>query len=149
MLNTLGQNLVVNNGFSYDEISDSYLPNGAKGVKLESNGAATVNQLETIGNGDAGLWVDNTNTILKPAVTLNSVISRENNVAGIDARSSGVITINTSWVASNYGDGISIESTNNVFINNTSTIRNDWAAIRTANSPKSPGIETDQLGLVR
>ena len=134
MLNTLGQNLVAGNGFTwvYNAGEDKWeqVSNGGVGVNLQSNGAVTVNQLETILNGDAGLWIDNTNTSLKPAVTLNSIISRENNVTGIFARSSGVITINTSWVTSNYGDGIEIESNNNVFINNTCSIRNDWAGIR-------------------
>ena len=141
MLNTLGQNLVVGNGMTciYNLAEDRWdcAPNGGVGVNLQSFGAVTVNQLETILNGSEGLVVDNTNTIVKPAVTLNSIISRENNVAGIFARSSGVITINNSWVASNYGDGIRIESNNNVFINNTCSIRNNLAGIRatTAGTP--------------
>ena len=105
MLNTLGQNLAVGNGFSWEwndvELRWDQVPNGLVGVNFQSFGTVTINQLQTILNGGNGLVVDNTNTSLKPVVTLNSVISSENEVTGIFAKSSGVITINTSWVASN------------------------------------------------
>ena len=103
VLNTMGDNTVVGNG--------------GFGLKIQSFGAVTVTGLETIYNSGGGLKVVNTNTIatIKPAITLNSIISRVNSGDGIYTESSGVITINNSWSASNNGDGIGIKSDNNVF----------------------------------
>ena len=91
LLNTLGQNLMVLNGQTC--ISGLCTPNtGAAGVILKSNGAITINQLESISNFGQGLWVDNTNSraLVKPTVTLNSVISRGTmyNGSGTDPKQS-------------------------------------------------------------
>ena len=156
MLNTLGQNMTLLNGQTC--VSDVCTPNtGAAGVKLISNGAITVNQLESDFNYGQGLWVDNSSSIalIRPVVTLNSVITRNNyyNGSGIGegnrenwghgmvVRSSGVITINNSWSVSNQGDGLRITSNANVFINNSSFIWNNNAGIWTADSTSTPTLK--------
>ena len=97
---------------------------------LVSFGAVTVTDLEAIYNKLDGLVVNNLNVaaVVKPAVTLNTIISRFNE-NGIHVTSSGVVTINSSWSASNRQDGIGIHTAGNVFINNTTSIMNDWAGI--------------------
>jgi len=86
--------------------------------------------------------VVNTNTnpaiLVKPVVTLNNVVSRENRVAGIYAESTGVITINNSWSANNRGYGIRIVSNNAVNINNTASLMNDWAGIYAKSNAGAP-----------
>jgi hypothetical protein len=156
LLNTLGQNLLVLNGQTC--ISGLCTPNtGAAGVILKSYGAVTISQLETIGNYGQGLQVDNTNSraLLKPAITLNSVISRGTmyNGSGSDpsnrgnwgngmvVKSSGVVTINNSWSAKNQGDGLRITTNANVFINNSTFIWNDNAGIWTADATGTPTIK--------
>ncbi len=117
MLNTLGKNLAIGN-------------NKGVGVNIVSFGAVTVTDLEAIYNKLDGLVVNNMNVaaVVKPAVTLNTIISRFNE-NGIHVTSSGVVTINGSWSASNRQDGIGIHTAGNVFINNTTSIMNDWAGI--------------------
>ncbi|NTW08043.1 MAG: hypothetical protein HGA28_00545 [Anaerolineaceae bacterium] len=146
MLNTLGQNLAVNNGYDqvYNAIEDRWeaVSNGCSGVMLSSNGGVTVTGLETIYNGGEGLVVHNegSSLLVKPAITINSIVSRANGggVAGyhgIVLVSKGVITVNSTWSASNTGDGFALNTTANVFINNSTAIMNDLAGILVENAP--------------
>ncbi len=127
MLNTLGSkvNVVVSNGHS----------NGmGSGVSIISNGAVTISQLESIMNALNGLDVNNQSTgIIKPAVTLNNVITRFN-IVGLSVKSSGVVTINTSWATNNTQDGIYIDTDNHVNILNTASVMNNWTGIFVYNS---------------
>jgi hypothetical protein len=145
MLNTLGQNLAVFNGYNqvYDPILDQWNPvsNGYSGVKIISNGVVTVTGLETIYNGGEGLVVHNDGSplLVKPAITINSIVSRGNGggVAGyhgIVLVSKGVITVNNSWSASNTGDGFALNTISNVFVNNSTAIMNDLAGIHVENA---------------
>jgi hypothetical protein len=145
MLNTLGQNLAVFNGYNqvYDPILDQWNPvsNGYSGVNIISNGVVTVTGLETIYNGGEGLVVHNEGSplLVKPAITINSIVSRGNGggVAGyhgIVLVSKGVITVNTSWSASNTGDGFALNTISNVFVNNSTAIMNDLAGIQVENA---------------
>ena len=88
MLNTLGYktNVFVNNGYSN---------NMGVGVSIYSNGAVTINHLETIYNALDGLDIWNNNDTLKPVVTAKQR-HHPYNLVGMDVRSSGVVTINNS-----------------------------------------------------
>jgi hypothetical protein len=156
ILNSLGRNMIYVNGQSCT--SGGCTPNtDAAGVKLLSNGAVTVVQLESGYNYGQGLWVDNSGSAaqIKPAVTLNSILTRGNfyNGSGVEVdnrenwghgmvvKSSGVITINNSWSVSNQGDGLRITSNANVFINNSTFIGNNNAGIWTADSTGTPTLK--------
>ena len=120
MLNTLGNKYNV------------AVANGDVGVFIESKGAVTINQLESIYNTLDGLDIQN-NYSLKPAVTLNNVITRYN-LVGMDVRSDGVVTINTSWSTNNAHDGIAVHTNNNVNILNTASTMNGWSGIWAENT---------------
>jgi len=129
MLNTLGYKTNV------------MVANGQSGVYISSNGAVTVNQLESIYNTLDGLDVTNDSTAtVKPAVTLNNIITRYNTV-GLYVKSTGVVTINTSWSTNNTGDGIAVHTNNNVNILNTASIMNDRSGIWVENSAGKPTLK--------
>ncbi len=116
--------------------------NGSSGVYISSFGAVNISQLESISNSGDGLDLVNTNTTLKPAVTLNNVITR-NNLVGIDVESSGVVTIKTSWSTNNSEDGIRLLTSNNANILNTASTMNGFSGIWANNN----GIGTLTLKL--
>ena len=122
MLNTLGYKTNVMVG------------NSESGVFISSYGAVTINQLESSNNILDGLDVTNkSSAAIKPAVTLNNVITRYNFV-GMDVQSTGVVTINTSWATNNAHDGIAVHVNNNVNILNTASTMNGWSGIWADNS---------------
>jgi hypothetical protein len=125
MLNTLGYKTNV------------MVANGDSGVFVSSYGAVTISQLESIYNTLDGLDVINNSTAtFKPTVTLNNVITRYN-LVGMDVKSSGVVTINTSWSTNNTNDGIAVHANNNVNILNTAAIMNGWSGIWAENDTGS------------
>ncbi|NTW08114.1 MAG: hypothetical protein HGA28_00920 [Anaerolineaceae bacterium] len=116
--------------------------NADSGVYISSFGTVNISQLESIWNSGDGLDIVNANTTLKPAVTLNNVITRNNHI-GIDLESSGVVTINTSWSTNNSEDGIRLLVSNNVNILNTASTMNRFSGIWANNN----GIGTLTLKL--
>ena len=105
------------------------------GVAIYSKGAVSVSQLESIGNSQDGLDVDNSTTaLLKPAVNLSNVLSRFNLQTGMYVKSSGITTISNSWSVSNSWDGIKVEVNNNVNILNTASINNGYSGIWAKNT---------------
>jgi hypothetical protein len=116
MLNTLG--------YKYNMAAF----NGDNGVMINSNGAVTINQLESTNNTLDGLHVENDSGSLRPVVTLNNVITRFN-LVGMDVTSLGVVTINTSWSTNNTQDGIAVYTNNNVNILNTASTMNGYTGI--------------------
>ena len=146
ILNTLGQNLSVHNGYNqvYDPILDQWnaVSNGASGVLINSFGAVTVTGLEAIYNGGEGLVVHNEGSTLlvAPVITVNSIVSRGNGSTvrgyhGILLVSKGVITVNNSWSAANSGDGFALDTNGNVFVNNSTAIMNALAGILVDTNP--------------
>jgi hypothetical protein len=121
MLNTLG--------YKYNVAAF----NGDTGVMINSNGAVTINQLESTNNTLDGLHVENDSGPLRPAVTLNNVITRYN-LVGMDVTSLGVVTINTSWSTKNTQDGIVVYTNNNVNILKTASTMNGYTGIWARNS---------------
>jgi hypothetical protein len=124
LLNTLGNKLNIT------------VANSSSGVAIYSNGAVTINQLESLSNGVDGLDVDNSTStaLVKPAVNLSNIITRYNNQVGIYVHSLGVTTISNSWSISNGWDGIKMDVNNNVNILNTASIMNGYSGIWAINS---------------
>ena len=126
VLNTKGPNLVIFNG--------------EYGLAIYSNGAVNVTGVEALGNSLDGVVIWNDDGSVPAAVTLNSILARNNGARdedgetleyadGISVYSLGVVTINNSWSLGNTSNGIYVETNNNVFINNTSAINNDRGGI--------------------
>lgn len=103
--------------------------NGMAGVGILSKGVVNLTGIEAFNNGQEGVYVDNTYSLVTPAVIMNGTLARENNYSGIVVDSNGAVTINNSWSIGNHQDGIVVETPANTLIFNTVAINNDWAGI--------------------
>ncbi len=112
VLNTKGANFV---GF-----------NGGVGLNISSNRAISVTGVEALGNTQDGVAIWNDTTSVPSAVTMNSLILRNNGWSGLSVHSLGVVTVNNSWSVSNGQDGMLLVTYANTFINNSNSINNDW-----------------------
>jgi len=113
--------------------------NGGKGLVINSRGAVTVTGIETAGNGQDGLVIQNQSALLPAAVTVTSHYARNNGgrdddgnttyaANGLYVESLGAVTVNSSWSYNNTNHGIAVEAVaGNVTINNTTSIANNRA----------------------
>jgi hypothetical protein len=86
--------------------------------------------VEALGNSQDGITIWNDATASVPAaVTVNSLILRNNGMSGLTVHSFGVVTVNNTWSVSNSWDGINLVTYANTFINNSNAINNGWAGI--------------------
>jgi hypothetical protein len=125
ILNTKGYNFV---GF-----------NGNIGMFIASRGVVTVTGVEALGNAQDGVRIINSNAIVPNAVTVNSLLLRNNGLRddfgtvtvaeGLMIDSDGIVTVNNSWSLGNTHNGYLVATSSNVFFNNSTAIHNDRAGI--------------------
>jgi hypothetical protein len=88
------------------KISDSsFNQNGNSGIKLTVNGLITMNEIDSMGNGGPGLYLDNYSSKSSAGITLTDVKALGNSY-GIAAFSKGPITATNINASYNYYDGI-------------------------------------------
>jgi hypothetical protein len=110
--------------------------NGDTGVEIRTQGAVNLAGIEAFNNGGEGVSVNNTYSVtLSPAVVMNGILARENDLTGILVVSKGFVTINNSWAIGNHEYGIYIDTPANTLLYNTTAINNDWAGIYADLSP--------------